>query len=305
VTTWALDPATGAVTGTRVFSAAGTDPAVDWEVPGTEWRQAFNTSFTELAATSPQQADGTTTAGYADTSGVYTALTGPNTGYAAASEDAVGFNPSTGDFWYVIPQGNNGNGEFGYTSQQSSHPANHLVPQLPTNGSFYYFAPGGWGPISADLGTVTPSTVYLPGGTEVRYNPSDSPDSGYQVGPYGRIGADSPTLPMSDPNASAWPLAAVNGKSFVAMDSGESELYLCTIGAHSVSVRPLLPSSTRTLTGEVAVDPSQDTVAFIATSGSQYSLYTISLTGTSQPRLVTNLSPDMSDLGLKLIAWVN
>jgi hypothetical protein len=288
----AIDPAGGRVTASRNFTYGDANAVVDFEVNGPQWRGAFNADFTELAVTSAQQADGTTTAGYVDASGNYMELAQAKGGYAAWSAKAVGFDPATGNFWYEIPQANNGNGQYGYASQVNGHVVSHVAPQLPVSGPAWVPAPNG---------SKENYNIYLPGGTEVMYAPLE----GYQVGPYGKVGTDSSVLPMSPTGAPAWPVVAASAKSFIAMDLQSSQIYFCTVGAKSVSVKPLLPQSTRTITGEVAVNPSGDEVAFIATSGSQYSLYTVSLTGAGQPQLVTNIDPAITGLGLKLVAWVS
>jgi hypothetical protein len=68
-------PNTGAVSGSWTFDPGGNTSAVDPQAPGWIWRQKFNSDFTELAASGPQTADGSTTAGYVNANGSYTALT--------------------------------------------------------------------------------------------------------------------------------------------------------------------------------------------------------------------------------------
>ena len=118
----ALNPATGASTATRTFAGGTATLAVDPSDPGYVWRQAFNQDLTEMAATGPQAADGSTSAGYVSDQGGYTALTASTSGgYGTPlQKTAIGFNPRTGDLWYQTPQGNGGPyGHFGYVNPVS------------------------------------------------------------------------------------------------------------------------------------------------------------------------------------------
>jgi hypothetical protein len=127
--------------------------------------------------------------------------------------------------------------------------------------------------------------------------------SGFQVGPYGKVNDTAPARPVSPSIDVPSPVLAVRSDSFLAMNLGNTQLYLCTIGIHSVSVKALLPPSSRQLI-DVGIDPSRTTAAFIASSGSEYSLFTVSLSGQSQPILVTNLNPNIG-AGYRLLAWVS
>src|SRR6202042_1789943 len=71
--------------------------------PSVAVRQAFNSDFTQMAASSPQQADGSQTAGVIPADRAYMPLTSTSGGFGQTLRKlALGFDPS-GRLWYEIP----------------------------------------------------------------------------------------------------------------------------------------------------------------------------------------------------------
>lgn len=301
----AVDPGTGNVTATRTFSDAssGANVALDDQDPGRVWVQAFNRDLSELAATGPEQADGSQSAGYlvgdkyvpltADTSGGYGTV---------LKKQAIAFNPKTGYLWYQTPQGNGGSdGIFG-TVDPTTHRDAVVKNVTPfSNGVIggyndrVFFRPDG---MPEDI-AVVPSNVYLPGGPEVDRAPVNW---GFQIGEYGKVDVDmTPTTPLSPKNAEiGWMGVPVSSKTFLA--KSDTQLYLDTVGPGVVSVKPLLPTSNRQL-GDMAVSPDHNNVAYISSIGnSGGQLWTTSLAGGANPVQLKAFRP-LSAISYGVLGW--
>ncbi len=308
----AFDPTTGALTVTRTFAGGPASLAFDSRDPGFVWRESFNQTFTAMAASGPQAADGSVSAGTVNDQGVYTPLTASTSGGYGTTlqKKAIGFNPRTDDLWYQTPQGNGSpSGQFGFVSLTSRK--DQFAKQQTFQNGFMggyndrvYFAQNGYGPI--DVSAITGS-VFLPGGPEVSL---DAVNGGFQIGRYGEntdLITDTPAYPGS---GVAWMLIPVDSRRFLATDTDHTQLYLCSLGGGVVHVRALLPTSNRRVE-DVAVDPTGSLVAFVSTdAGGQQQLYVSSLSAlTSQPRPLTQFDgipgnsygPDQYGL----LAWKN
>jgi hypothetical protein len=308
----ALDPTTGAITVTRTFAGGPASLAYDSNDPGFVWRESFNQTFTAIAASGPQAADGSVSAGTVNDQGVYAPLTASTSGGYGTTlqKKAIGFNPGTGDLWYQTPQGNGSpSGQFGFVSLTSGK--DQFAKQQTFQNGFaggyndrVYFAQNGYGPI--DVSAVTDS-VFLPGGPEVS---RDTVNGGFQIGKYGEntdLITDTPASPSGD---MPWMLIPVDSRRFLATDTDHTQLYLCTLGGGVIHVHALLPTSNRRVE-DVVVDPTGSLVAFVSTdTGGQEQLYVSSLSAlTSQPRQLSQFAgiPGNS-YGLDqygLLAWQN
>lgn len=307
----ALDPATGAITVTRTFAGGPASLAYDSSDPGFVWRESFNQTFTAIAASGPQAADGSVSAGTVNDQGVYAPLTASTSGGYGTTlqKKAIGFNPGTGDLWYQTPQGNGSpSGQFGFVSLTSGKDqfAKQQTFQNGLAGGWndrVYFAQNGYGPI--DVAAVTGS-VFLPGGPEVS---TDAPNSGFKIGRYGENNDLIPDTPTSGSDV-AWMLIPVDSRRFLATDTDHAQLYLCSLGGGVIHVHALLPTSNRRVE-DVVVDPTGSLVAFVSTdTGGQQQLYVSPLSAlTSQPRQLSQFAgipgnsygPDQYGL----LAWQN
>ena len=307
-----FDPTTGALTVTRTFAGGPASLAFDSRDPGFVWRESFNQTFTAMAASGPQAADGSVSAGTVNDQGVYAPLTASTSGgYGTPlQKKAIGFNPSTDDLWYQTPQGNGSpSGQFGFVSLTSRK--DQFAKQQTFQNGFMggyndrvYFAQNGYGPI--DVSAITGS-VFLPGGPEVSL---DAVNGGFQIGRYGENTDLITDTPASPGSGVAWMLIPVDSRRFLATDTDHTQLYLCSLGGGVVHVRALLPTSNRRVE-DVAVDPTGSLVAFVSTdAGGQQQLYVSSLSAlTSQPRQLTQFDgipgnsygPDQYGL----LAWKN
>ena len=303
----ALSPATGAVTATRTFAGGSATLAFDPQDPGFVWRQAFNQNLTEMAATGPQAADGSTSAGFVDDHGAYTALTASTSGgYGTPlQKTAISFNPGTGDLWYQTPQGNGSSGgQFGYVN-----PATRADTLVKNSSGFQngmiggyndrvYFGANGYGPV--DIAAV-PSSAYLSGGIEVDRDPVNN---AYQIARDGKVTTMTPDTRMSPSNIDVpWMKLPIDATRFLASDTGNQQLYVGTVSRGVVHVRALLPASSRTV-GEAVVNPAHTMVAFVSSTGSENQLYVTSLTaGASQPVLLGSFDASLGS-AYGLIAWI-
>ena len=308
----ALDPTTGAITQTRTFTGGPASLAFDPSDPGFVWRKSFNKTFTAMAASGPQAADGSVSAGTVNDQGVYTPLTASTSGGYGTTlqKKAIGFNPATGDLWYQTPQGNGSpSGQFGYVSLATGK--DQLPKQQPFQNGFaggyndrVYFAQNGYGPI--DIGAITGS-VFLPGGPEVSRDPVNN---GFQIGRYGQNSDNIPDTRISPSIDVPWMLIPVDSRRFLATDTSHTQLFLCSLGQGVVHMHPLLPVSNRQV-GDVVVDPTRSLVAFVATdAGGQQQLYASSLsTLNSVPRQLTQFTGIPGNAygpaNYGLLAWQN
>jgi hypothetical protein len=308
----ALDPTTGAVTQTRTFTGGPESLAFDPSDPGFVWRESFNKTFAAMAASGPQAADGSVSAGTVNDQSVYTPLTASTSGGYGTTlqKNAIGFNPATGDLWYQTPQGNgSSSGLFGYVSPATGK--DQIPHQQPFQNGFVggyndrvYFAQNGYGPI--DIGAVTGS-VFLPGGPEVSRDPVNN---GFQIGRYGENSDNIPDTRIAPSIDVPWMLIPVDSHRFLATDTSHTQLFLCRLGQGTVHVHSLLPVSNRQV-GDVVVDPTRSWVAFVATdAGGQQQLYVSSLSALDNvPRQLTQFAgipgnasgPD----SYGLLAWQN
>ncbi len=302
----ALDPATGAITATRTFAGGSATLAVDPSDPGYVWRQAFNQDLTELAATGPQAADGSTSAGYVSDQGGYTALTASTSGgYGTPlQKTAIGFNPRTGYLWYQTPQGNGAPyGHFGYVNPVSRVDTLLRHSRGFQNGAVgglndrVYFGANGYGPIDiAD----DPYAVYLTSGIEVAI---DQVNNGYQIGRDGKVHQSTRDTRFTPRGLTVpWMKLPVDASQFLATNQS-NQLYLGTLGQHVVRLRALLPASSRTV-GDAVVNPAHTMIAFVSSAGAQSQLYVLSLTAPgSQPQLLGSFNGDLG-AGYGLIDWL-
>ena len=303
----ALNPATGAVTATRTFAGGSATLAFDPQDPGFVWRQAFNQNLTEMAATGPPAADGSTSAGFVNAQGAYTALTASTSGgYGTPlQKTAISFNPETGDLWYQTPQGNGSSGgQFGYVD-----PATRADTLLKNSSGFQngviggyndrvYFGANGYGPV--DIAAV-PSSAFLSSGVEVDRDPVNN---AYQIARDGKVTTMTADTRMSPSNIDVpWMKLPIDATRFLASDTGNQQLYVGTVGRRVVRVQPLLPASSRTV-GEAVVNPGRTMVAFFSSTGSENQLYVTSLSGgTSQPALLGSFNASLGS-AYGLIDWI-
>jgi hypothetical protein len=86
----ALDPTTGTMSQRRTFMGGNASLAFDNSDPGFVWRQAFNSDLTEMAASGPQEADGSSNAGVVTYQGGYRQLTASTSGSYGDSSRNMG-----------------------------------------------------------------------------------------------------------------------------------------------------------------------------------------------------------------------
>lgn len=315
---FAIDPTSGRVTGERTFAFDSNTftPALNSSDPGWIERESFNSDFTELAATGPQQADGSQNAGYIDTSGQFHALTASPSGYGTTLQyDAIGFNPATGRLWYQTPQGSGSDtGMLGSVDPQAGPGTMRTERGSPSaNGMVggynnrLFFAPDGYGPIDIAAFSIG-GAIFLPGGLEADRQ-AVGPE-GYVVGREGNVDDNMmPSRPLPT-DVMGWPQLPVSATSFLMLgakwpadENGKTQIYDVIIHADSCSAIPLLPLSNRQVQ-ETAVNPAKTEVAFISVNGSITSLFTTSLSGhQDQPTKLIDLSSNELGSAYWLLAW--
>jgi hypothetical protein len=257
-----------------------------------------------VAAGGPEQADGSQSAGFISVDGSYTQLTADASGYGEVLQKwPIGFNPESGDLWYMTPQGQGGaEGIFGHVDPDVGPESDTVVEDTtPTANSAIggynnrvFFRPDGF-PSSVAALTLA-GMVFLPGGIEV------TRDWGFKIAPYGETTVDSPeTTPVQPADADiGWPRVPVDDKSFIT--EFEEQIYLNTIESGSVSVKPLLPDSNRNV-GDIVVSPDGETAVFVSFTGSLVELWAINLSGDSEPVQLTGFDPDLEP-SHGLIDWL-
>jgi hypothetical protein len=315
---YAIDPASGDVTAERTFAFDSNSyfPALNSSDPGWIERESFNSDFTELAATEPQQADGSQNAGYIDTSGLFHALTASPGGYGTTLQyNAIGFSPATGHLWYQTPQGSGSDtGILGSVDPQAGSGSMQVEKGSPSANSMIggyndrlFFAPDGYGPIDIAAFSLD-GNIFLPGGLEADRQVVGP--EGYVVGREGKVDDNMmPSRPLPA-DVMGWPELPVSATSFLMLgakwpadENAKTQIYDVIIHADSCSAIPLLPLSNRQVQ-ETAVNPATTEVAFTSVNGSVTSLFTTSLAGhQDQPTKLVDLSSDQLGSAYWLLAW--
>jgi hypothetical protein len=281
----ALDPTTGTMSQSGTFMGGNASLAFDNSDPGFVWRQAFNSSFTEMAASGPQEADGSSNAGVVTYQGGYRQLTASTSGSYGGQlkKYAIGFNPGTGDLWYMTDQG-----KYGYVSHTTGKDT-VLKSNAPQNGVIggandrTYFVPkmqGTYVPIDILAHT---DDVYLPGGPEVDRDPVND---AYKIGNYNHITDMTPDIKTTGVpwNGLPWMAIPVDSHRFLATDNQTNELYVGAISGNTVHLHPLLPKNSNVALGDMVASPDKTEVAFIGTNeGGQNHLYVASLSAYKSP----------------------
>ena len=251
----ALDPTTGAITRSRTFVGGGASLAVDNGDPGFVWRQAFNTDFTEMAASGPQEADGSSNAGVVSYQGGYRQLTASTSASYGAQlkKYGIGFNPGTGDLWYMTDHGN-----FGYVNHKtrkdtllnSSAPQNGVIGGASDRTYFVPTTHGSYEPIDILAHT---DGVYLPSGPEVDRDPVYDT---YKIGKYNHITDMTPDVKTTGvpPDGVPWMAIPVDDHRFLATGVNTNELYLGALIGNTVHLHPLLPENANVKLGVVGQD---------------------------------------------------
>jgi hypothetical protein len=281
----ALDPTTGTMSQSGTFMGGNASLAFDNNDPGFVWRQAFNSSFTEMAASGPQEADGSSNAGVVTYQSGYRQLTASTSGSYGGQlkKYAIGFNPGTGDLWYMTDQG-----KYGYVSHTTGEDT-VLKSNAPQNGVIggandrTYFVPTTQGTyVPIDILAHT-DDVYLPGGPEVDRDPVND---AYKIGNYNHITDMTPDIKTTGVpwNGLPWMAIPVDSHRFLATDNQTNELYVGAISGNTVDLHPLLPENSNVALGDMVVSPDKTEVAFIGTNvGGQNHLYVASLSAYKSP----------------------
>jgi len=301
----AVDPQTGAVTATHSFAGG----------VGTS-RQAFNADFTAMAATGPQESDGSTTVGVL-TMGGYEPLTSPPTSFGVVNrKQAIGFDPN-GNLWFLQSQPDGSDQMYGYVEKAGdlslqNHKvvwrighdwsANGMPSSLADQATLVPVAPNRYEPIPT---LATTDWLYLPSGkTELQ---RDTVMDQYQVGkPLTLTTASMHDVATSGVPHSGLPrfATAVDSQWFLGLDTNGNQLYLGTVKDYSsVSLTPLLPANNWTV-HKVVVSPDLGQLAFTASepNGGPTHLFVAPLRG-GQPHDLNfggDLSPDSN-----LAAWLS
>ena len=286
----AVDPTTGRTKAARTFDG-GSATIAAWQIdPWYTWASDFNKPLTELAATGSGP-NGTTSAGYVDTSGNYVSLTAAqSSGFnSLPDKQAIGF-AHDGDLWYQVT---NHATQFGHVNPAMGPSSDRLGPYTEDSGNpqHEYMTPAG--PEAAGAGNYD---IFLPGGLEV--NQAVSP--GYQIAEWGRVTDSTPITPIKGDadNTDLWMVAAVGPRSFLTSDNDRGFLFLNTIEHGYVLTKSILPANSDLSFTSVAVSPDRHAVALI-THDSR--LWIVPLTG-GQPRQLTGFSVDTSGFG-GLVEW--
>jgi hypothetical protein len=304
----ALDPGTGQVTAVREFpTAQAADEPLNLHSRGAEARQAFNSDFTELSATGPQQSDGSQAAGYLDAAGQFHALTASPSGFTnPVTNTALAFNPATGRLWYQSSDGNktwyesvDPNAGAGSARHETLHQAANVDYQNPT-----YFAQNGFGPVDALAG----GTLFMPNGPELDYW-SDAAGAWLVEGGYGQDNLNNPPLSIHPAGITPALLLPVSTASFIIIGTASdysATLYVCTLFGHDVRCHPLVPVTNNDI-GDVVLNPAHTVLAFTATVGQEESLFTVKLGthGPYQPTKVLTFAPGQLAGGYWLLDWLS
>jgi len=304
----ALDPGTGQVTAVREFpTAQAAEEPLNPRNSGAEARQAFNSDFTELSATGPQQSDGSQAAGYLDTTGQFHALTANPSGFTnPVTNTALAFNPVTGRLWYQSSDGNktwyesvNPNAGADSARHETLKQAANVDYENPT-----YFAQDGFGPVQ----TLGGGVLYMPGGPELDYW-SDASGAWLVEGGYGQYNLNNSPLSIYPAGITPTLLLPVSKASFIIIGTGNdysATLYICTLSGHNVRCHPLVPVTNNHF-GDVVLNPAHKVLAFTATVGQEESLFTVKLgtDGPYQPTKVLTFDPGQLAGGYWLLDWLS
>lgn len=285
----AVDPATGRTKATRTF-AGGSATIAAWQIaPWFTWASDFNKSLTGLAATGPGP-NGTTSAGYVDTSGNYVPLTAAqSSGFnSPPDKQAIGF-AKDGDLWYQVT---NHATQFGHVNPAVGPSSDRLGPYNEDSGNPQHEYMTLAGPEAAGAGTYG----FLPGGLEV----DQAVSPGYQIAGWGRVTDSTPITPIKGDadNTDRWMVAAVGPRSFLTSDNDRGFLFLNTIEHGYVRTKSILPANSDLSFTSVVVSPDRRAVALITNDGR---LWIVPLTG-GQPQQLTGFSVDTSGFG-GLVEW--
>lgn len=315
---FSFDPASGQVTAERSFisdSDAAT-PALSSNDPGWIERQSFNQAYTQLAATGPQQADGSQDAGFVDTNGQFHALTASPGGYGTTLQyNAIGFNPASGRLWFQTPQGSGSDGgQLGSVGPQLGSSSMRVERGSPSANSVIggyndrlFFAPDGYGPIDIAAFSMD-GDIFLPGGIEA--DRQIGGPEGYSVGSEGKVDDTmTPSRPLPT-DVMGWPVSPVSATSFLMLgakwpadEDSKTQIYDVKIHANSCSAIPLLPVSNREVE-QTTVNPARTKVAFTSVNGDVTSLFITSLSGQqNQPIKLADLSSDQLGTSYWLLGW--
>jgi hypothetical protein len=285
----AVDPATGRTKATRTFDG-GSATIAAWQIdPWFTWASDFNKSLTELAATGSGP-NGTTSAGYVDTSGNYVPLTAAqSSGFnSPPDKQAIGF-AQDGDLWYQVT---NHATQFGHVNPAVGPSSDRLGPYSEDSGNPQHEYMTLAGPEAASAGNYG----FLPGGLEV----DQAVSPGYQIAGWGRVTDSTPITPIKGDadNTDRWMVAAVGPRSFLTSDNDRGFLFLNTIEHGYVLTKSILPANSDLSFTSVAVSPDRHAVALVTNDGR---LWIVPLTG-GQPQQLTGFSVDTSGFG-GLVEW--
>ena len=304
----ALDPGTGQVTAVREFpTGQAAEEPLNLSSRGAEARQAFNSDFTELSATGPQQSDGSQAAGYLDTTGQFHALTASPSGFTnPVTNTALAFNPVTGRLWYQSSDGNTTWYESADPSTGASS-ARHETLKQAANVDYEnptYFAQNGWGPVP----TLDGGVLYMPSGRELDYW-TDASGAWLVEGRYGQYNLNNSPLNIHPADITPTLLLPVSKSSFIIIGTGNdysATLYTCTLAGHNVECHPLVPVTNNKF-GDVILNPTHTELAFTATVGQEESLFTVKLgaDGPYQPTKVLTFEPGQLAGGYWLLDWLS
>ena len=304
----ALDLGTGQVTAVREFpTAQAAGEPLNLRSKGAEARQAFNSDFTELSATGPQQSDGSQAAGYLDTTGQFHALTASPSGFTnPVTNTALAFNPVTGRLWYQSSDGNktwfesvDPNAGAASAQHETLKQAANVDYENPT-----YFAQNGWGPVQ----TLEGGVLYMPNGPELDYW-SDASGAWLVEGGYGQYNLNNSPLSIHPADITPTLLLPVSKASFIIIGTENdysATLYICKLFGHNVRCHQLVPVTDNQF-GDVVLNPAHTMLAFTATVGQEESLFTVKLgtDGPYQPTKVLTFDPGQLTGGYWLLDWLS
>jgi hypothetical protein len=313
----ALDPQTGSSTQIRDFVGGGSNSGaqltfdVNNVLPGFTFRADFNPEFTEMAATGPTQADGSSAAGFVDMHGGFHALTPSAQGSfgTVTTKSAIGFDPS-GNLWFVQSNADDGsNAKYGYVDPVTQ--AEHLVSKpSPIYGSAgVFFVDAGHGKYQPVDDGATPEEAFLPNGVGVLRDPNGlaSGDHVYQVGPFLTLSVNGEDNFRGVPRGVVpWMEMPVDSHRFLGFT--DHQIWLGTLGNGVVYQRPLLADSNWIVGdkyGGMTISPDHKQVAFVATDpGGNMHLFVAPLSGyKSQPRMLPGADRYLGNESL-LVAWL-
>lgn len=299
----AYNPMSG-LTATRQFPTTGfTTASFSLATSNEANRQRFNKDYTEMAV-SQSNADGSSSIGYVDLSGNFTNLTPQTANYAGTQKQTSPvFNPVTGRIWFNTPTklGSVDPNKGANSSQSESFDAFYGDVCFLCSGQeikSFYLTPDGTTPVRSDS---LVSQIFSPDGKTVV--------TMHDLGTYnlviGDTGKGNTDLPVITNNCK--PERFIDNTSFLCIQGSPTlvtdpnkQLYKITISADkkSITSTSLLPASDRTVVDALA-DQSGKNVAFIAQSGSVYSLYTIPISGGSEPHKVADFGATLP----LLLSW--